>query len=285
MTNAARRTLLPMMTPFRRLAIVALALTAAGAPAPARAATGDPPARPQASFSTAERDLEFVTDDGVIVRGVLVVPAPEDEAADAGAGWPVALLIHGHTRNRDGLLPLADALAARGIAAAVLDQRGHGASRLTRDKRIYTFPLAPERDIRREVDDQHRLLEQLTGFEDLDLSRIGLVGVGIGGLVAAEASWQLPHVRTLVLVDVADPLAGFDPRRDLALYGERPVLFLCSGFPQSRTRADALAGHGHGEREIVTLEVYEALEMLIAAEQPGIEAVLAWMVPRLLATP
>ncbi len=285
MANAARRTLLPMIESLRHLAVAVLAFAIVGVPAPAPAASAEDATPRPPAFETSERDLDFVTKDGVIVRGILVVPIPDDGAPRPEAGWPVAVLIHGHTRNRDGLLPLADALATRGIAAAVLDQRGHGASRVTKDQRIYAFPLAPERDLRREVEDQHLLLDQLAGFEDLDLTRLALVGVGIGGLVAAEASWQLPHVRALAIVDVAEPVAGFDPRRDLALYGERPVFFLCSGFPQARARARTLAAYGHGERTVVGLDAYEGIELLIAADQPGLDALVTWLVPRLAASP
>ncbi|GAB4372139.1 MAG: hypothetical protein Kow0062_08240 [Acidobacteriota bacterium] len=266
-----------MSRPVSLLPLLLLVFSAVPATAPhARAEPPQPPAGP------VEHTVELVTPDDVRLEGILLVPAETAERPRPPAGWPVAILVHGHAKNRDGLLPLADALAARGIAAAVLDQRGHGASRMTATtKAIYAFPVVPESHIRREVGDQLLLAESLAERGDLDLGRVALAGIGLGGLVAAEASWKLPHVRALVIVDPVDPVAGLDPRRDLALFGERPVLFACSGFPQSRARARALAEYGHGERIVRTYEVYEALERLVADGQPGLDEVADWIAGRL----
>jgi len=260
--------------------MVLAALATAGLTAASVAAAPGPAPGP------VERELEIVTSDDVLLRGIVVLPADPDTRPESAEGWPVAILIHGHARNRDGLLPLADALADHGIAAVLFDQRGHGASRTRATSRtIYAFPAVPESHVRREVDDQFRVLETLRDIPGLDFSRVAIVGVGIGGLVAAEASWKLPHVRALVLVDAVAPIAGLEPRRDLALFGERPVLFVCSGFPQSIARARALAGQGHGERSIEKFEVYDAFERVIAEGQPGLERVVAWLVTHLSVAP
>ncbi|RMF71670.1 MAG: alpha/beta fold hydrolase [Acidobacteria bacterium] len=263
----------------RPVSLLSLLLLVCAVPAPAPragAALPEPPAGP------VEHTVELVTPDDVRLEGVLLVPAQTAERPRPPAGWPVAILVHGHAKNRDGLLPLADALAARGIAVAVLDQRGHGGSRSTaRTRSIYAFPVVPESHIRREVGDQLLLAESLAERDDLDFNRVALVGIGLGGLVAAEASWKLPHVRALVMVDPAVPVAGLDPRRDLALFGERPVLFACSGFPQPQARARALAEYGHGERTVRTYEIYDALEQLVAEGRPSLADIVDWLAGKL----
>ncbi len=235
------------------------------------------PARGDVSLpATREIDLRFETPDGVFLEGVLELPDPVRE----GARLPLVVLVHSHGRDRTSLLPLADALAGRGYAVALMDQRGHGASRSTRDRRIYAFPLLPARELKKAREDQVLLLRELAGRPEVDTSRVAFVGVGYGALIAAAAAARLPEVRALVLVDVSDPVAGYRPDRDLGLYDRRPVLLVASAFPESRARARRLAEYGSGERKIVALEAYEERDRLLPAGSPGIAAILDWLAER-----
>jgi alpha-beta hydrolase superfamily lysophospholipase len=225
-----------------------------------------------------ERTLEFASADQIRLRGVLVRP-PEPPAA--GARHPVVILVHAHTRNRDGLLPLADALARAGFAVAVMDQRGHGSSRTTVDESsIYAFPVAPESHVRREVDDQKLLLAELRADPALDARQPAIVGVGVGALVAAEFAGREPSVAALVLVDTADPIAGFEPTRDLGRYGLRPALLVCNGFPQSVVKAQTLAEYGRGERTVACLETFEPVEQMLQPGMPAIDRIAGWLLER-----
>ena len=58
--------------------------------------------------ATEEATLTFVAPDGVRLEGVVVYPGAE---SDWAAPYPLAILVHHHGRNRDSLIPLADALA------------------------------------------------------------------------------------------------------------------------------------------------------------------------------
>ena len=238
---------------------------------------GGLPVRGEVSLpATREHDLRFETADGVFLEGILEVPDPVPE----GTRLPLVVLVHSHGRDRTSLLPLADALATRGYAVALMDQRGHGASRSTRDHRIYAFPLLPAKELKKAREDQVLLLRELGKHPEVDTSRVAFVGVGYGALIAAAAAARLPEVRALVLVDVSDPVAGYRPDRDLGLFDRRPVLLVTSAFPESQARARRLAEYGSGERTIVPLEAYEERDRLLPAGSEGLAVILDWLAGR-----
>ncbi len=237
-----------------------------------------PPARGGVSLpATRETDVRLEASDGVILEGVLELPDPVPQ----GVRLPVVVLVHSHGRDRTSLLPLADALASRGYAVALMDQRGHGASRSTRDNRIYAFPLLPARELRKAREDQVLLLRELSRNPVVDTARVAFVGVGYGALIAAAAAAHLPEARALVLVDVSAPVAGYRPERDLGLFDRRPVLLVASAFPESRARARRLAEYGNGERTVLPLDAYEERDRLLPAGSPGIAAILDWLTDHL----
>ncbi len=223
--------------------------------------------------ATRESDLQMTAEDGVILAGILVLP----EEVPEGRRLPLVVLIHSHGRDRTSLLPLADALVSRGYAVALMDQRGHGDSRQTKDGKIYAFPLLPAREIARERADQELLLRRLADHPAVDTARVAFVGVGYGALVAAAAAAREPRARALVLVDVSEPVAGYRPDRDLGLFDRRPVLLVASAFPESRARARRLAEYGSGERTVVSLETYEERDRLLPAGGPGIGTIVDWL--------
>jgi pimeloyl-ACP methyl ester carboxylesterase len=229
-----------------------------------------------AAAPVVERGVSVQAPDTVRLEGILSLPEAEFER---GEKPPVAILIHDHARTADSLLVLADALAARGIATVRMDQRGHGASRLKEeDNTVYTFPLLPETAIRLETDDQSIVLEHLASTGSVDVERIAVVGVGVGGLVAAETSWNLPTTAAVVALDISDPFIGFDPRRDLGLYGDRPALLVCSEAPRSRALAESLARFGHGERTVHCVDEFDAVDRLIARpDQEAVKVIADWL--------
>lgn len=231
---------------------------------------------PSSGAATEERSIEFVSPDELRLEGVIVYPSPE---SGFEAPFPVAILVHHHGRTRDSLLALADSLAGRGIASVVMDQRGHGQSRLLEGRpTLYTFPILPESHIRRGTYDQAQVYDAVARDERLDEGRLALVGVGIGSLVAAEASWRsVGATDALVLVDPAAPVAGFRPTRDLGLFGERPVLIVCSALARSEAMARRLAGYGHGTRDAQCVEDFEVTDRLLRPGMPALDVVGDWL--------
>jgi len=103
------------------------------------------------------------------------------------------LLCHGFTASRNEshwiFVKLARALAKSGIAAYRFDFRGSGES--TGEFSTMT--------IRREIGDARAALGLLAGEAGIDRSRLGLLGLSLGGCVAANLAARDARVRSLAL--------------------------------------------------------------------------------------
>lgn len=167
------------------------------------AALAAPWAAASAAIPSRDVDLEVVALDGVLLRGVVAIPDPEGHSGPPRR-WPVAILVPPQARPRSTLVPLADALARAGIASVLVDLRGQGDSMTTRENELYSGQLLPPGYLRLAAADQARVLEALAKVPELDLSRVALVGVAQGALVAAAAAADLPAARALVMVDASE---------------------------------------------------------------------------------
>ncbi len=132
-----------------------------------------------------ERQIAF-ENHGQKLYGFLHVPE--------GAGpHPAVALLHGfggnHVESHALFTKTARALASSGIAALRFDFRGSGDSEGSfRDVSIAT-----------EVDDTNVGLQFLARQSEVDPNRLGLIGLSVGGLIAAFAAGSNPSVRSLVL--------------------------------------------------------------------------------------
>lgn len=78
-----------------------------------------------------QEEVEFMTHDGITLRGWWVDPTPQHRNTVTPATAPVgvvAIVSHGYMMNRSELSPLAPLLASKGIASLYYDFRAHGRS-------------------------------------------------------------------------------------------------------------------------------------------------------------
>jgi pimeloyl-ACP methyl ester carboxylesterase len=221
-----------------------------------------------------ERSIRMQAPDGVILEGILVLP---DVETRPGPGFPLALLVHSFGRSRDGMLPLADQLAAAGIASLVMDMRGHGSSRSTRQGGGYVFQTAASEVLERAVTDLVLVLNDLTPRPEVDGDRVAAVGVGEGALVAARLAARTPAIAALAMVDPSRQNLVIDLDEELELLGDRPALLVCSGMPASERRARELGAVGSGEREVLCVESFTDEERLLGYAQEATNEVVAWL--------
>lgn len=116
---------------------------------------------------TARRDVEFPALDGTILRGWLYVPA--------GAGTPVpgVVMAHGFSATKEmGVEPMADALAAAGVAVLAYDHRNLGAS---------DGEPRQEIDIWAQARDYRVAFDRLAAEPGVDAARIALWGSSYSG--------------------------------------------------------------------------------------------------------
>ena len=127
----------------------------------------------------------------------------------------MVLLLHALGANRAARLPAARLLEERGLFALALDLRGHGDSIREGLSSPIEFSDRLEDNLSASRDDALIALDFLRTRPGVDGSRIGAVGEGIGGLVAALALEQ-------ILASESPALVILSPWGQAAAY--RPVI-------------------------------------------------------------
>jgi dipeptidyl aminopeptidase/acylaminoacyl peptidase len=134
---------------------------------------------PQSPFET----VTFQAADGVPIAGWYSPPSPEL----SGEGAHCVILCHGLGTNRTELQDIALELRRRGYGVLLFDFRGHGES----GGSCTTVGL-------REVNDILGAVEFLCMRPEVDLDRIGILGVSMGGAAAIMAAAICPTLRWVV---------------------------------------------------------------------------------------
>src|SRR5436309_12038738 len=124
-------------------------------------------------------DVTFRASDGVLLSGWLVKGAPRA---------PVIILCHDLGGSRSTLLGSAVSLNRVGYPLLVFDFRGHGASAGSGSD----LGVSEKRDIDGAV-------AYLKGRDDIDGSRVGLWGIGMGAYAGALAALDNPAIVALAL--------------------------------------------------------------------------------------
>jgi pimeloyl-ACP methyl ester carboxylesterase len=132
-------------------------------------------------------DVDFRTSDGIVLSGWLVKGAPKA---------PVIILCHDLGGSRSSLLSSAVSLNRSGYPLLVFDFRGHGASTGSGA----TLGIDETRDIQAAVD-------FLKTRSDIDSSRIGLWGIGMGAYAGARAALDNPAMVALALDSIYPDVA------------------------------------------------------------------------------
>lgn len=156
-----------------------------------------------------------------------------------GAGLRTAILLHGGGQTRHSWDGTAERLAARGVSAIVVDQRGHGESEWV-PSRHYAFAdyAADAREIARRILDE-------TGEKPI------AVGASLGGIASLMAEGGEAtgggggHFAALVLVDIVPRMDMGGVAKITGFMRER----MAEGFATVEEAADAIAAYlPHRER-------------------------------------
>ena len=212
----------------------------------------------------------------------------------AGAPGPLPVVVIYHRfsgRNTDELLRLALPLADSGVAAVLPEAALHG----ERAPKDFDGRLAGDRDglftdvLDGTVGEAGEVLAWVAGREDLDASRIGVVGTSMGGAVALAISCgdHSPAAKVAVALMPTTPGPGSSVRQEAA-YSPEPercfptALMIVHGtedpttpYPNARSFYDDLVPH-----------YSDAPERLRFVDMPGedhrvgaywIEETLSWL--------
>jgi pimeloyl-ACP methyl ester carboxylesterase len=216
----------------------------------------------------------------LLLKGVLVAPLDLPEGRRA----PVVVMLHSMARTREDFDDLINALNARGILALAADLRGHGHSRRTTDNLFVSYPHLAPRDFRKMVGDQKLVVDWLAERPEVDMSRIAMVGVGLGTLVGAQAAGGDPRVGALALVGPMDRAMGLTADPGMVAMGDRPVWLATS---KANTVwmgiAERLADLGSGERTVAGYDAVVSTTTELLAIPELAEDLTEWLSEKLAA--
>jgi pimeloyl-ACP methyl ester carboxylesterase len=161
----------------------------------------------------------FMGDNKIDLVGTLTVP--KEGFSNKGDNFPLAILISGSgPQDRDETIldhkpfwVIADHLSRRGIAVLRYDERGVGKSK-------GNFPTATTEDFANDVKSALAFAKTL---EEIDPSRIGLIGHSEGGLVAPMVAAEEPSVAWIIL------MAGPGVNGEQILYSQGALIIEAEG--------------------------------------------------------
>lgn len=162
--------------------------------------------------------VEYNTDDGMIMKGNLYIPKSKEKV-------PVVVLLHslgGTQRNWDDL-PYK--LIDKGYAVLNLDLRGHGDSIYNRRMQRRYWQNFNSDLFKKYPRDIILGIDNLNNYKQLDLSRVALVGSGIGANTAAMVtSAKKYQIKTIVMISPSEKFYGSSILLKLVDYGDKPIL-------------------------------------------------------------
>ena len=153
---------------------------------------------------TFPEDMEVVTSDGLTIKGLF-------QSAEGVEVAPGVLLLHEIARDRGDFTTVFDGFVEAGISPLVIDFRGHGASD---DSPVELADL--QTDPSQLHHDVVAALEWLAARDDVDGSRIGIMGLDVGASMAVvalhnRATWGVKSICAMSPIRAhVDALAGTD---------------------------------------------------------------------------
>lgn len=153
--------------------------------------------------------------EGEQIVGMLHLP-------EAEAPVPGVVLLHGFTGSKveahRSFVKLSRALAEGGMAVLRFDFRGSGDSEGEFSKMT----------VDQECADAHSALEYLRMRKEVNQDQIGLLGMSLGGLVAAVVSGGHPEIKSRVLwCPVGDPSAAAERKMDTSVMQQMDDMGFC----------------------------------------------------------
>lgn len=189
--------------------------------------------------SFASRDIFFSASDGYQLSGTYSIPNIEGSV-------PAIILSHQFNSDRHDFDLFIPRLLNEGYAVLAYDTRGFGES-ANGDADINNFPK-----------DVEGALSYLKEQEEVDASRVGIIGASVGANVAFVSSGSIGEIRAAVLLSPSDTgvrgvlmgseIPNFSPTRIFVASDEREkrdsdAIFLKSAKPKEQK---VYPGFGHG---------------------------------------
>ena len=151
-------------------------------------------------FGFTERAVDF-ENNGQKIVGTLTLPEGKQNS------YPVILLFHGFLGFQDGvpIIGTEDGMLSR--TARLLAEHGYATLRISFRGSGESDGLWEDTTFSGQISDAVAAVDYLTTLDNIDLKRIGVIGLSQGGLVASSAAAQDERIKSVVLWSpVANPV-------------------------------------------------------------------------------
>lgn len=164
-------------------------------------------------MNLAPLEMSVPAADGLVLKGTLTYPDTY-----AGAAFPLVVLAHQYPATRDSYAPLVADLVESGVATLAFDQRGHGASIISKQgPSVIDTPegltleafgkaftsSAGKIGFSRIDNDILRVTSWGANQNFIDMRRLALVGASIGGSGVLLAAASIPNLRAVATLAAA----------------------------------------------------------------------------------
>lgn len=191
--------------------------------------------------------VEYNTDDGMIIKGNLYIPKSKEKL-------PVVILLHSLGGTQKNWGKFSYNLASKGYAVLTIDLRGHGQSIYNRKMQKRYWQNFNADIFRKYPKDVVLGIDNLRNYKQLDLSRIAIIGSGLGANTAAmSAAMRKYQIKTIVMISPTEKFYGESILLKLVDYGDRPVFAIAGENDRLSVAAvDKISKIAQGEyREVV----------------------------------
>jgi len=196
------------------------------------------------------------------------IDMPPDGGRDRGPR-PAVVFAHGmdSDANSPRNVPVSRRLATRGIIGVRMNYTGHGASGGLLE---HATPVQCLQDL-------DRVCQTIYGLREVDSQQLGIVGSGVGGMLALHYAARVPQVRTLV---IRDAVCGDES--DAARRVHVPVLLIHAAFERPLEAGMAILQRAlAGTHETLCIAESNRLYSDPVSRELMVNATVEWMIDHL----
>lgn len=145
---------------------------------------------------------------GMKVPGILTIPKVTEKNKTAGPPWPVIFLMHYHASDKGLFKPIIPIYASVGFATFAIDGIYRGERKVDGKDILDADTETTLANMKQQIMDIMRGFDFLATQKDVDMNRLGYLGISMGAFTGAVATANDARVKAVVLA-----LAGGDLER------------------------------------------------------------------------
>lgn len=146
---------------------------------------------------------------GARVPGILTIPKVTAQNKTAGPPWPVIFLMHYHASDKSLFNPIIPVYASVGFATFAIDGVYRGERKVEGKDILDGDPEATLSNMKQQIFDIMRGFDFLAAQKDIDIKRLGYLGISMGAFTGAVATANDERAKAVVLGLTGGDLATF----------------------------------------------------------------------------